>query len=346
MNELQSLFHDTVTRLFTDLATQDLLERTEEGEWPGELWEAIEQGGLTRPNLPEDVGGAGGTWSDAYLIVRAAGRFCVPLPVAETLLAGWLLNRAGIEIPDGPLTVLPEVVEHAALEGGGLNHKTHRVPWGRNVAHAVFVTERDGTSRVGLLALDGADIAEGDNLAREPRDDIEFTNATPIALAEAELPPGAPALFGAMLRSAQMAGALESILAQAVQYAGERIQFGRPIAKFQAIQQDLARLAGQVAASTTAAQVAFRAADREGDFTFEVACAKVRVGDAVEESTSIAHQVHGAIGFTYEHKLHFATRRLWSWRAEYGTASEWAALLGRAAIARGADELWPYVTSR
>src|SRR3546814_1067112 len=61
---------------------------------------------------------------------------------------------------------------------------------------------------------------------------------------------------------------------------------------------------------------------------------------------SIAHQVHGAIGFTYEHALHFATRRLWSWRAEFGAESHWAELLGRAAIRRGADRLWPDLTAR
>ena len=163
-------------------------------------------------------------------------------------------------------------------------------------------------------------------------------------------------LCGAMIRSAQMAGALQSLLEQAVRYAGERIQFGRPIAKFQAIQQELARLAGHAAASGVAAEVAFQAADRasvgpgewrdQSDPSFEIAVAKVRLGEAADMAPGIAHQVLGAIGFTYEHDLHFATRRLWSWRSEFGSENHWADLLGRKAIDLGPDGLWPFVTSR
>jgi acyl-CoA dehydrogenase len=142
-----------------------------------------------------------------------------------------------------------------------------------------------------------------------------------------------------------MAGALESILDQAVRYATERKQFGKPLASFQAIQQNLAVLAGHVAASGIAAEQAFRAADRD-DPRFEIAVAKVRVGEAVGIGTSIAHQTHGAIGFTYEHSLHFATRRLWSWRAEFGSESAWAIELGRAVAARGPDALWADLTTR
>ncbi len=161
----------------------------------------------------------------------------------------------------------------------------------------------------------------------------------------AGVPADAIRLYGAMARAAQMAGALESCLEQAVRYATERKQFGRPIGSFQAIQQSLAVLAGHVAASGIAAESAFRAADR-GDARFEVAAAKVRVGEAAGIGAGIAHQSHGAIGFTYEHSLHFATRRLWSWRAEFGSESAWARDLGRAVVGRGADDLWPMLTER
>jgi acyl-CoA dehydrogenase len=142
-----------------------------------------------------------------------------------------------------------------------------------------------------------------------------------------------------------MAGALESLLEQSVRYVSERKQFGRALGSFQAIQQQLAVLAGHVAAAGIAAEHAFRAADR-GDAAFETAAAKVRAGEAAGVAASIAHQVHGAIGFTYEHSLHFATRRLWSWRAEFGSERAWALRLGRAAVARGADALWPDLTAR
>jgi acyl-CoA dehydrogenase len=152
-------------------------------------------------------------------------------------------------------------------------------------------------------------------------------------------------LYGALARSAQMAGALQSILTQAVRYAGERKQFGRAIGAFQAIQHQLALLAGHAAAAGMAAAHACRAAER-GDPTREVAAAKVRVGEAAGFGASIAHQVHGAIGFTYEHSLHFATRRLWSWRAEFGGESHWGVVLGRLVAERGADQLWGDLTAR
>ena len=151
--------------------------------------------------------------------------------------------------------------------------------------------------------------------------------------------------YGALVRSAQMAGGLEYLLAQTVRYVSERKQFGRPIASFQAIQHNLALLADHTAAAGIAAMNAFRAADR-GDAAFEIAAAKVRTGEAAGLGAGIAHQCHGAIGFTYEHSLHFVTRRLWSWRAEFGAESHWAAEVGRHVAGRGADQLWPDLTAR
>lgn len=349
--ELGSLLADTVTRLFGDLATKELIESAEKGVWPDKLWGALEEGGLTLPLVPEEGGGAGGAWLDAHVVIRASGRHAAPVPLAETIVAGWLLSRAGIEVPLGPLTLAPvRDGERLALSraGGGwtVSGTATRVPWGRAAAHVVTVAEVDGATLVALVATRGAKVTADRSLALEPRDTLVFSAAPVITAAPAAgVDAGAIRLYGAMARSAQMAGALESILEQAVRYATERKQFGKPLASFQVIQQNLAVLAGHVAASGIAAEHAFRAADR-GDPRFEIAVAKVRVGEAVGVGTSIAHQTHGAIGFTYEHSLHFATRRLWSWRAEFGSESAWAIELGRAVAARGADALWPDLTGR
>ncbi len=130
-----------------------------------------------------------------------------------------------------------------------------------------------------------------------------------------------------------------------MKYVSERKQFGRPIGSFQVIQHQLALLAGHTAAAGIAAANAFRAADR-GDAAFEIAVAKVRTGEAAGLGAGIAHQCHGAIGFTYEHSLHFVTRRLWSWRAEFGSESHWADAIGRRVAESGADALWSYLTTR
>jgi acyl-CoA dehydrogenase len=347
MNEMQTILADTVNRLFTDLVTQELRESAEKGQWPAKLWHAVEENGLTLPQVPEARGGGGGTWEDAYIVVNAAGRFAVPLPMAETMVAAWLLAQAGLDVPLGPLTVAPvHGTDQLSLEPHGaswrLSGVATRVPWGRAAGHVVVVAD----DVVALVAAGSARVEPDVNLALEPRDTLVWSGSPVIAAAPAgRLPGGVTRLYGALVRSAQMAGGLEYLLAQTVRYVSERKQFGRPIGSFQAIQHQLALLAGHTAAAGIAAASGFRAADR-GDAGFEIAVAKVRAGEASGLGAGIAHQCHGAIGFTYEHSLHFVTRRLWSWRAEFGGESHWAAEIGRRAAERGADALWSDLTAR
>lgn len=351
MSELGELFGDVTERIFSDLVSQELLEASEEGKWPDELWNAVREAGLPRALLPEEDGGAGAAWSDAVPILMAAGRYAAPIPLAESLLAAGLLRTAGLKVPDGVLTLIPHPLDSGKISGTGLTAQARGVPWGRKAEHLVFIASAGSRSRVGILKVVDADVEPGENIAREPRDHMRLHNAPIEDAADLDFPAERLTLYGAMIRSAQMAGALEALLEMSVAYANEREQFGRPIGKFQAIQQELARLAGEVAATGMAVKAAFHAADRVGkqpgfDPTLEFAAAKIRLGDAADLAPGIAHQVHGAIGFTYEHKLHFFTRRLWAWRVEFGTASHWADRLGALAEAHGADRLWPWLTSR
>jgi acyl-CoA dehydrogenase len=352
MNVTQRLLHDTVTRLFTEAVTPERIVEAEAGGWLGSLWDAVCANGLLTAHLDEAAGGAGASWLEAFVVARACGRHAVPLPVVETMLAGWLLARAALDVPAGPLGIAVEGDLDPA--GRGLV-RLARVPWGRRVGHVVIVVETPGGARIGCVPAAGARITEGYNLAREPRDTLEIGGDA--RWSDVSLPGDVGVLYGAMLRAAQMAGALDAILELSVGYANERVQFGRPIGQFQVIQQELARLAGLVATAGMAAEVAARAASEAdprasgvigapGDPTFEIATAKVVTGDAAEHGPRIAHQVHGAIGFTYEHRLHFFTRRLWAWRAELGTPDVWAERLGAAALAAGGEQLWPLITAR
>ena len=149
----------------------------------------------------------------------------------------------------------------------------------------------------------------------------------------------------AFARACQIAGALDAALALSIAYANERQQFGRPLGKFQAVQQSLASFACEAAAANCAAMGAAQALDR-GNAEFEVAAAKLRANRAVEMGTSVAHQVHGAIGFTEEYALAPLTRRLWQWRSEYGNDAYWSARLGSKVIAQGAERFWPELFAR
>lgn len=215
---------------------------------------------------------------------------------------------------------------------------------------------RRGAPAGALLLLDlrssRVRMLPGANLAGEPSDDLEFDGAPARCLANPLPALGDPVLqLGALARSAMIAGALESALAQSVRHANERVQFGRPIGRYQAIQHALAVLAGEAAAARMASVVAAAAAPSSAvphspTAAFDIAVAKLRCSEAATRGAPIAHQVHGAIGYTREHPLHAATGRLGAWRAEFGTDAEWADRLGVAAIAAGSDAFWPSLTRR
>src|SRR6201987_1213427 len=107
MSDTDNIIVDTATRIFRDLCQPSTINDAEGGVWPEALWDALQQSGLPLAWVPEDFGGAGATMADGFAVLRAAGRFAVPVPLAETMMAGWLLAQAGITMPGGPLTVAP-----------------------------------------------------------------------------------------------------------------------------------------------------------------------------------------------------------------------------------------------
>lgn len=150
---------------------------------------------------------------------------------------------------------------------------------------------------------------------------------------------------GAFAKVCLAAGALDRILEMAIDYVNTREQFGRPLARFQAVQQSLAILAVEAAAVNSAGAGAALALDH-GDAAFEIAAAKLRTNQAIGVGTAIAHQAHGAIGFTREYPLHPFTRRLNQWRTDNGNDRYWSERLGAAVVALGADGLWEEITGR
>jgi len=146
-----------------------------------------------------------------------------------------------------------------------------------------------------------------------------------------------------VMRAMQMAGAADRVLATTVEYSKQRVQFGRPISTFQAIQQMLAELASCVAATIASAEAAARDADEGGlaeGGRFSIAAAKSQASDLAHRIAAIAHQSMGAMGFTYEHVLHHYTRRLWVWRRDFGSETFWGGRIGSAYAKAGPEALW------
>jgi len=352
MSESRNMLVDAATRLFADLRTRDVSAAAERGEWPAALWDAMEKAGLSAAARSGERGGAGATFGDVAALLRVAGAFAVPLPLAETILAEQMLAAARLAPVAGALSVGPVIRGDRLLlsrRGGGwsLAGALHRVPWGRNVAAVVAIASLDAKPVTVIVERPRIE-REDRNYANEPRDDVRCDDCSLPADAV-----GAPGcgwdtdtlrFRGALVRCLQMTGALERILESTVAYAKERVAFGRPIGKFQAVQQQIAVLATQVAAAFAAAQAAVDALERP-EARFAIAAAKARVGEAAGIAAGIAHQVHAAMGFTHEHSLHLSTRRLWSWRDEFGNESDWFAWVGQAAAKVGGESLWAFLTA-
>lgn len=257
------LLVETVERMFAEnLAPEDLAEAHRTG---GARFMALARAmGLDAVLVPQEQGGYGGGWPDAFVIAEACGRYAAPGALPETMI-------------------------------------------------------RRGLGHTAEVAAAGADLL--------------------------------PIPAGALLRSAQMAGAAQGLVERTVAYCSERRQFGRPIAKFQAVQQQMAELAGYAACMQAASQQAFAAVQQhgmpeseEGPAWLAVAIAKCRCSELVHPVTQIAHGVHGAIGFTEEMGLQHFSLPLWRWRAEYGRDTDWAEAVGRRAIAAGPAAAWAALT--
>ncbi|WP_297833424.1 acyl-CoA dehydrogenase family protein [Pseudomonas sp.] len=343
---MRELFESSIERLLGDVATTEYVLGCENGVWASRLWDALEESGFTLAGAPEALGGAEAGWADLYVIARAAGRFAVPAPLCEALLGNWLLGKAGIEAQSGVLSFSADST--LSLRDGRVYGTARAVPWGRHAQSLVAIAD-GGTdwARVVLLSRANATaVTERLNVAGEPRDDLEFAGATPLASAELPvgLSPSVLQLGGALLRSAQIAGALRSLIDMTSGYARDRNQFGKPIGAFQAIQQQLAVFAEQAAAANIAAEAACVESDT-ALAAFTIAVAKVSTAEAASIGAGIAHAVHGAIGFTQEYSLHLFTRRLWAWRSEFGSATLWSQRLGEQVCQTDGDGLWPLLTS-
>ncbi len=345
---------DATTRIFQDLCDPQTITNAPDDSWKAPLWEALEESGLTQAWTPDDLGGAGATIVDGFDVLRVSGEFAVPVPLAETLLAGWLLSKAGLIVPQGAMTIAPaRAGEQLALaDDGTLSGKVRDIPFADEAGKIAVIAHRGGSSVVALVDRASCSVAEASSLAGEARSTVGFDGVVPEAISEPVegLDEDTLMQMGAAVRASQMAGALQAILDISVEYSKERVAFERPIGKFQAVQHNLARLGGEtaaaIAASGSLADTIGRA-DRFDDQVFlEVASAKIRIGEAAGEGAAIAHQTHGAIGFTAEHILHRFTTRLWSWRDDFGSESVWAVRLGEMVAARGADDLWPMVATQ
>jgi len=352
-NELSDMLLESLDKVFRKHCTNERIQELDHGGFDADLWGVVEELGFKLAGLTEEEGGAGATTLDLVSLLRLAGRYCAPIPLAENMMIGpWLLVGTGLKMPLGPFCVGPAMPQEELLikrstRGWVLSGRLHQIGWPHQASRILSLARSEDQYFVVIIDLAKCKMEPVLNLAGETRATIIFDA---ITLSERELAPAQTGIStasiaqrGALARAALISGTLERALQLSLEYVGERKQFGQPLRKFQAIQQQLAIFAGEVVAAKAMTEQAATALD-QGPAPNTIAAAKIRTGQAAGVGARIAHQVHGAMGFAQEYSLHHATRRLWAWRDENGSERYWSGLLGKAVASRGAENLWPMIT--
>lgn len=328
-SELRELVDDIGGRAFEAAIGRRSLPDT----FDSTAWSRLETTGLTRLTSAADSGGGP---NETAVVLRALARHAVTVPLAETdLLACWLAGVADLPVPEGgPLTVAV----------GSPGRPFEAVPYAANAAAIVLAVNDGDRLRVTVGAPDTMAIAPGHNAGGEPRDTVVADLSGTVAVdadTAAEL-----TRRGAWARCIQVIGALDAAVEYSVAHAREREQFGRSIGDFQSVQHALARMAGEVEQARAAVHLAVAAATEHGFISrqtdYAVTVAKVALGRIAPAVVATAHQLHGAIGTTMDHRLWLATQRARSWISEFGDTASHAGKLGRMALA---GDLWQMIVS-
>ena len=342
--ETRDMLLETASRFFAERSGKDVVNGVEKGVWPADLWKEIEEMGLPLIAVPEEQEGVGGTLADLMAMLRVAGEHAVPVPVAETALANLLIAAAGGKPAAGPSTL---ALGELSLQGGRVSGKVARVPFAGVAERFVSIVTAGGKATLVVVPRDAVKIDDTPSHAGEPYGTVSFDGATPEFSAASAVSADRALELAALARAMQMAGAADKVLVTATEYCKQRVQFGRPISTFQAIQHMLAELASYVAATIASAEAASRDADEGGladGGSFSIAAAKSQCSDFAHRIAAISHQSMGAMGFTHEHILHHYTRRLWVWRRDFGSESFWGEKIGQSFAKAGKDALWPALT--
>lgn len=310
--------------------------------WRHDVWDLLRKNDFTSVGADADL-------VDFAAIARAVGTHAVALPVVEGGVARWIAGALGLNL-GGFDVVVPSVVHpddriRATVGAGGTVLATgwlHRVPWARRADAILLPFVIDGRDHVGI-ATSFEVVSQSTNLAGEPRDKVRLSEVVIDSSAFSASPEGEEVLArGALMRSISTLGAMERVLALTLEYAEQRVQFGKPISSFQSVQHHLVTVAEAVARTSAAVDAAVKApADYRRMF---VASAKIIAAEQSGHLARSAHQVFGAIGVTEEHPLHLLTRRLWSWQDEFGTAAYWSRFLGDRLIFADSPGAWEVMT--
>src|SRR6201991_2710665 len=172
--ESENIVVETAEKIFADLADAQTINRDKKGEWKAPLWRALTEAGLPLSWVPEECGGSGASLAEGFSVVSAAGRFAVAVPLAETMLAGWLLAQAKITSPEGAMTVAPASPKDRITVNvdGTLSGRARGIPFAKAAGHiAVLATGGSGLS-IALVDAGSVRLETGLTLANDNSDTV------------------------------------------------------------------------------------------------------------------------------------------------------------------------------
>lgn len=286
-----------------------------------DLWQPLMQSGFLDVLVPDEAGGAGLGWAQAWEVLFAAGRHGLPMPIGTTVFARAVLASLGQALPTGAITA-SGFVQHGA-SGVML---VRDLPAAKLATHAL-VQDHDTAYLLPLAHAEFSDVGgKGcfDAQAIWPR---SVVNQSVVG----SVPRGLIAHGTALALAVQIAGGADRALELTLAYANGRVQFAKPIGKFQALQQQIAEMAELVYGARMASQIGCQSEHWQPQMA-AAEVAKAQTSAVVPRVAAIAHAVHAAIGVTYEYDLQLYTRRLYEWSRLGGGAQYWAKQIGQTAL--------------
>lgn len=313
------MFAEAIEDILRDQCTPAVVRAIEAGGSPQPLWDSIAGAGFLDLLAPEEAGGAALPLPELFPVLMHFGRYTVPVPAAQAIAARALVV-GGVALPQGLLT-LASVLQRAP--DGSL--VAPLVPFG-TIAQHVLAAQGDQ-----LLLLDAAQARrDPSGIAHSQLATLTWTGRDAAQAIDGDGASLAP--LAAAVHAALLAGAMNRVFEMTLQYCNDRVQFGKSLGKFQAVQHQLSVMAEQVAAAGIGAEAAFQSEGRTPRL-LPAAMAKARASEAAVTVANTSHGLHGAIGVTDEYDLQLLTRRLHEWRMAHGSESYWNRLVGEHVLA-------------
>ena len=313
------MFAEAIDDILKDQCTPAVVRAIQSGQSPAALWDAIASAGFLELLSAEAEGGAGLSLAELFPVLRCFGHYTVPVPVAQTIVARALVGSQ-LVMPAGMVTLAQTFQREAS---GAISCAL--TPYGML---ADFVLTRDGDGLLLLPCAAAKRVGTGvQNCLTATLTWPDDSCATRVSQGGAMLP-----AFAAALHAALLSGAMNRVFEMTLQYCNDRVQFGKSLGKFQAVQHQLSVMAEHTAAASMAAEAAFQGVESAPSL-LTAAMAKSRTSEAAVLVASIAHALHGAIGVTEEYDLQLLTRCLHEWRTAHGSEAYWNTVIGQQVLA-------------